>query len=247
MDIEIPPILYKYRSFYDDNHKRLLYKRELFLASPSTFKDEMDCNLSYRIPNDLYRFYYNHVPPDLIDAPRYEKRRYAKLMAKHGLLSNPAEAKRFQQEINEKYYRRFGVVSLSKRYDNNYLWENYGDNYKGFCVGLDTDILCQSGCVGGGTSVAYYDILPELDVDNTPIQNIVLNLSSKLRNPYEQEEEYRFFKRWQKDVDLSERAIVLPIECIVQIIIGKNMNENDRMEIKHTQQGLYPDAELIEL
>ena len=43
-DIELPSIVYKYRSWSDEYHKRFLTEREVFMASPKTFEDELDCH-----------------------------------------------------------------------------------------------------------------------------------------------------------------------------------------------------------
>lgn len=42
---ESPRILYKYRDWDDENHRKILHENSIYLASPKSFEDNMDCNL----------------------------------------------------------------------------------------------------------------------------------------------------------------------------------------------------------
>ena len=244
-----PRMVFKYRNFHDDRHKRLLLFRELFLASPLSFDDKKDCSLDYFIPskNELFNFYLRHLPPHLVYAQRSEKRRYAKEMSKNGLLTNIEEERRVQRDIDERHFKQFGVFSLSKKYDIDYMWEQYGDNHKGFCIGFDTKKLCDSGLFGGGGSVVYYDTLPLLSIDEPVCDRVKKSIFTKLREPYEMENEYRFIKSWSHEVTDNERTKVAPIDSVVCIIIGQDMKDIDKNEIKEIQAEKYPKAKLIEL
>jgi hypothetical protein len=38
-------VLYKYRNWTDENHKKMLKENELFFASPRSFNDPFDCKI----------------------------------------------------------------------------------------------------------------------------------------------------------------------------------------------------------
>lgn len=244
-----PRFVYKYRNYGDERHRRLLTNQELYLSSPLDFDDKKDCSLDYYIPpkGELFDFYCKHLPPRLIDAPRCEKRRYAKEMSKSGLLTNVEEERRVQREIDERRFKQFGVLSLSKRYDIDYMWEYYGDNYKGFCIGFDTKILCDSGLFGGGGDVVYYDELPLLSVDEPVDSRVVKSIFSKLRDPYENEDEYRLTKSWPYEATIADRTKVVPIDSVVCLVLGRDMTDVYKKEIKEIRTEIYPTAKLIEL
>ena len=244
-----PKVVYKYRDYSNEFHRRLLSHQELYLASPLSFEDVHDCSLEYEVPakRELFDFYRRHLPAKLLNAPRHEQRRYAKMMAKEGLLTNPEEERKVQRKIDERHFLRFGVLSLSKKYDIDYMWERYGNNHKGFCVGFDTKTLCNSGLFGGGGDVVYYDELPFLHVDDNVDERIAKSIFSKLRIPYEQEQEYRLTKSWQHEATDADRTKVVPPDSIVSIVLGRDMEEGVKNEIKEIQANLYGAASLTEL
>ncbi len=55
-----PKVVYKYRKYHDELHRRLLTHQELYLASPLDFEDEHDCSLDYYIPpqGELFDTYH---------------------------------------------------------------------------------------------------------------------------------------------------------------------------------------------
>ncbi len=168
-------------------------------------------------------------------------------MSKNGLLTNPEEERRVQREIDERRFKQFGVLSLSKRFDNDYMWEHYGDNHKGFCIGFDTKILCDSGLFGCGGDVVYYDKLPFLYIDEPVDSRVFKSIFSKRRNPYEREDEYRFTKSWTYEPSVADRTKVAPIDSGVCIILGRDMTDIDKNEIKEIRTEIYPTAKLVEL
>ena len=46
--VETPNILYKYRDWDDENHKRLLVDNEVYFATPKQFNDPFDCAIPFR-------------------------------------------------------------------------------------------------------------------------------------------------------------------------------------------------------
>ena len=46
----VPKIIYKYRDWTDENHKKTILESQVFLASPGSFNDPFDC----RIPENYF-------------------------------------------------------------------------------------------------------------------------------------------------------------------------------------------------
>ena len=60
------------------------------------------------------------------------------------------------------------------------------------------------------------------------------------------EKEYRLHKMWQHNVNNDERNIELPTDCIVKIILGKDMPTSKKEEIVQIAKIKHPHAEIIE-
>ena len=52
---------------------------------------------------------------------------------------------------------------------------------------------------------------------------------------------------WPQTATIEQRSLKLPKECIVVIILGKNMTEHNKEEIKKIAKENYPNEKLIEL
>lgn len=251
LDVALPSIVYKYRDWNNVDFRRVLTHHELYLASPADFDDPMDCNLREHFPStkeDLYEFFMNDCNLKHPEWNRSRRRQYAHYWSKNSPMVNKRERDELLLETKKLHDKRFGVLSLALRNDNEYLWEHYADNHRGFCIGYDTRKLIESGLFGSGGAVKYNDVLPFIDfVKDDNLTKFEKNVFNKKRVPYSQEEEYRLTKSWSHDVEKEERVVTIPVECIVQIIVGKNAPEHIRKEIRSIQLKLYPNAVFMEL
>lgn len=250
IEVDIPNRVFKYRNWHDKYERKVLTDTELYLSSPGRFDDTMDCNLEEQFPRgkDLYNLFIEDCKKRYPSKNRDERRKYANYWSRHSPLANKEERDKLLKEIKNKRDKTFGVLSLTLRNDNDYLWERYGDKHRGFCVGFDTQKLIQHGKFGCGGFVQYFDRLPIIDFLHDSLDDkLCKNIFSKKREPYSQEEEYRLTKKWDHDVDDQERVVVIPVDCISQIIVGKDASIEDRTEILEIQRNLYPYAEFIQL
>lgn len=247
-DKKIPAVLYKYRSFQNKRHLGVLYKRELYLSSPNDFSDSYDCNLEEKVPpkNTLIKEYLRHLPSYLRNASQKEKENYAIYMAQNGLFAYPDALKSKARELNCIDNKRRGVLSLTKRWNNEYMWNNYGDNHQGFCVGFNSSALFNTAFFGGGGDVYYCNELPQLDSNIQEDINIIRLYFAK-KDDYKDEEEFRFIKTWNYDVTDKERIVTIPVNCFECIIMGKNMQESNKKKIKEMHKQNFPDIKLYEL
>lgn len=49
--IKCPRVLYKYRTWNDANHKKVLNENSLYMASPRKFDDIKDCRVPQKFPS----------------------------------------------------------------------------------------------------------------------------------------------------------------------------------------------------
>lgn len=86
-------------------------------------------------------------------------------------------------------YNRYGVFSTSKDELNNEIWEKYGDQHSGYCLGFKTADLCRQMKSGYGF-VTYSDKLYQysfLDKKDDELDPFCLKKLS-----WEYEKEFRF-------------------------------------------------------
>ncbi|SDT38809.1 Protein of unknown function [Mucilaginibacter mallensis] len=237
-----PRLVYKYRSWNDENHRNILLKNQLFLASPKDFNDPFDC----RIPIN----YLLLNTPDKISqyATEYTIRQFDRLtelgvnLEDHikfieDRLSN--EISEIQQENEYRHFKeqdeRYGVLSLSKKWDNILMWSHYGDFHKGFCIGLWEEKLRNSKFVGKGGPVIYNDnddypeISPLNEQNNLEKSFIETHYKSK---DWHYEEEYRLTRLFYPNYpNLSDRIIEVGDDFFAEIILGIQIPKEHKEEI----------------
>ena len=123
------------------------------------------------------------------------------------------------------------------------MWIKYGEIEKGFCVGFDFDKLFQ--VVGGGGKITYKKNLPPIyfGYDNNETQ-IIKTIYYK-EEKWKIENEYRLHKMW-KMTEKANRCINLPEGTIIEVILGKNMDNISRLELKTLMSSKHPKAKIIE-
>ena len=120
------------------------------------------------------------------------------------------------------------------------MWEKYGDNYQGYCVGFDASVLAKY-CSGGG-DVQYVKGIPSIDfMNDSDCVKIEKQLLSKSQI-WAFEDEYRFLKIGKNVLTNQERIVLLPQESIREVYLGKNMSKNDRIEVMEIVQARYSNA-----
>lgn len=241
-----PAILYKYRDWNNSFHKKVLLNNSLYLASPKTFEDIFDCNVPEKFPTkgELYDFFLAKSKKDNPYGKRQEDRRFARYWSVYSPLANPSQLKKMIENFNQEFNDRFGVLSLTANCHNDDMWKKYSNEHKGVCIGFDTKLLFE--CIGGGGEVQYVDSLPTIDFVNDDFRTKhIKNIFCKEKK-WEFEQEYRLHKMWKENITDNERNIKLSNECIVEILLGKSMSEEDKDEVKKIAKEKYPKAKIVE-
>jgi hypothetical protein len=242
LGIETPKVLYKYRKWDDKNHKKILMENTIYLSSPCDFEDNMDCNLSEKYPSEieLQEFFLNESKQNNPTWTRQQHRQYSRDMAKKSPLANPKRLRELVKNKNEQFNEHFGIFSATEDPNNTEMWEKYGDDFKGICIGFDSEKLFS--VIGGGGSAVYLDDLPVIDflhddIDTKLISNILYKNSQ-----YDYEKEYRLFRFWESGITTEGRNVSLPEECVVERILGRDISETNKAEITELVKKKYPKA-----
>jgi len=230
--MEIPEKVYKYRTWYDPNHQRIIKDNELYLSSPKDLNDPFDC----KIISD-----FNLLLTDE-DVNEYIKRFEAKYKVDQSDLKNRfADRDEFQRNYEkmviddvDTYY---GLLSLSCSWNIVSMWYHYSDCYKGFCVGFWEEKLRETGYFDGVGIVDYVPELPVMkpNVATSPYEESFLKrIASRWFTKHIDwinEQEFRLIKNFFLIDPPYKRAIQIPDNIIAEVILGINISDNDKTEI----------------
>ena len=243
----IPNLMYKYRDWADENHKRIVEQGEIYLPSPDQFNDPYDATLPFRYRDEdmadpgkvftkLSEIGRKHFP-DIDNTELHEmcfKRQYS------GAFENGKYWKE-DYEDHKKELNRFGIFATTTKKDNLLMWAHYANCHKGFCIGFDKFVLfriIQSTL----SSVHYEKDLPKIPLlfeDEYGASLLRLLITKSLDWQYE--DEYR--------IVLNEGArtkFYLPPEGIKEIIFGLKMPEQHKVEITELVKVKYPHVQLFQ-
>lgn len=227
----IPPdLLYKYRDWSNNYHKRLLTHQELYLADPYSLNDPWDgTNLAnwdivtYDECVEMNK-YLVFNKEGLSETEIYEK---AKKLTdkKEGFYPGKKPIDKLTDYKSDPYV---GIVALSAKADLELLWSYYSNGHKGFIVTLRSRILkeYQYSFLEPIVYVDRYEDIHPFDVDTFRKQYF-----TKLK-AWEHESEWRFLinklhvSKWA-----NSRTIILPKEAIEGVIIGARTDSAVESEI----------------
>lgn len=231
-------IVYKYRDWDNEYHKRMLTDNEVFMASPKDFNDSFDC-----------RIFKNHL---ILDSD-IKKNAFVEAMVEKHLPSieqnlSIEEAKRkflakvtnidsFQLEYEngeiEKMDVHNGVLSLSNRWDSILMWSHYGNNHRGISIGFNRERLEKSNLFSIGGNVDYVNDYPTINplVDINPHQLLAYQTFHKAKD-WSYEEEYRLAKLFfPMHPTNADRTIKIPDDCIEEVNLGMNVTDGTEKDI----------------
>jgi hypothetical protein len=226
VELGLPETIYKYRTWTNPLHHRIITHQEIYMASPGDFDDPNDCKIPVRYDllskKDLFDIYLYYSKQDHKNWDRTKHRSFAREWVKKTLLRDPSYIEQMRKEYFEDFFSHFGVLSLTANPHNDQMWKSYSDDHQGFCIGFNTIQLFEY--LGGGGIVNYYDDLPIIHPvpKHSFEQQHILQVFSKLRK-WEYEEEYRTHKFYPVHATTQQRIIKIPPSAFREIILGKNM------------------------
>jgi len=240
-------MIYKYRDWENLIQRRFITNNELFFASPKSLNDPLelmnifhfellDYNKKIKFAADTIRNTEYWLSEQVIQekAKKWvddDKDNDYKSLKKHG------------RKLTKDFRKNVGVFSACNTGDNNHLWINYANNYRGFCIGYDfeelREYMSKRGVGGFGGDVSYYDtlpiILPDLDKNLFDLFQLCL---TKLRI-WEPEDENRFLK-----FRFVNRKWSIKSSIIKEIIIGQDINEKSKAKLMKYVLRKYHDCKI---
>lgn len=247
LDEIVPKVIYKYRNFKNQDHKKIILDQEIYLSKPSEFLCQYDMNYVIDreyVKNELNRrkYYKNHLKLDSLYNPTIDRLISENPMTDDLLLNH-------ENNLKNEYDKIFGVFSASETYRNQRLWKDFGDNRKGFCVGID--FLKAIPINEGFRSKINYvkpEFLPKnkvLDIEGLDEFNkSFINWIFTLPEVYIEEQEYRFTKTIFSEFD---RKRIIPKDSILEIIIGENMSKTDQEQLIQMVEANLPKTKIRRL
>lgn len=243
-----PPVLYKYRSWDNPLHKRILTELELFFPSPQRFNDPYDCGLPYRPdPGDTDIIKIKGKLEEL--APK----KFTHLAHDPKALQEELARQLFYiQQDPEGYFRdnygfnkedlsvMYGVLSLTPHPGNFLMWSHYADSHRGFAIGFDTQKLVTQN-FGTFKRVDYEDEIPTISALDMamPLMYKLIYTKAKFWN---YEDEYRITKINGAD----SKSYFDPI-LLRTIHFGVNMPYKSKMEIIEIVRQKFPGVHIFEM
>jgi hypothetical protein len=226
----VPDTLYKYRSWSNDNHKRVLTHNELYLASASQFNDPYDFSLPFRYrkedmtPENIFLKLLEVGRREFgaISAEELHRRCYERQMS--GAFDDGNYWKEIHPGFIEMLHSSFGILSLTSKKDNFLMWSHYADSHNGFCVGFDKKELLKP-IQGSFGKVIYSSSIPEIGLFDDSLSGFVEIFMTK-SNVWEYEDEYRLVK-----IGASKQSINFNTSSIKEVVLGFKMPEKYKVQI----------------
>ncbi|QBA19747.1 DUF2971 domain-containing protein [Chryseobacterium indologenes] len=241
----IPDILYKYRDWKDEYHKKMIVENELFLASRKRFNDPFDSSIPYRY-NDA-----DLTPDNIFFKLREIEKRISPHLSEAQIIDRCYEIQKTERFTTGEYWKdnyedylaavdaRFGILSLTTKRDNLLMWSHYSNSHKGYCIGFDKKILFEllEGTLKRIDYTKEMPFIPLFDDGGIGANTILFAKSSE----WEYEDEYRITKHFAADT-----VHKFPNEAVKEIILGLKLTEDEKDEILNIARSKYSHAKFHE-
>jgi Protein of unknown function (DUF2971) len=216
----MPDIIYKYRTWSNDEHKRMITKREVYFCSP--LKMQSDYELYFDI--DMWQYFYDYAPmANIFD---HEDR-------VHFADENFSQKKEIidaqKDKIRHILNKETTVFCASELSNNEKLWSDFAYSGRGFCVGLNLrEIMKNLPTSSSAQKVIYCEkppLIKAVATDDDKIERFLTCLFS-LNIKFEKEKEIRLVK-----INIESKKNILPEGCFKEIILGYDISNEDKREI----------------
>lgn len=247
-DLGAQKVLYKYRDWSNEFHKKTIIDPSVYLCPPGDFEDPLDCvnHTRYDLLTDsqIFKKFYNESKKENPNFNYREHFEWACYWYQNTPIRNPIEFIIIQNRQWSEFNDRFGVLSVTENPYNSKMWEKYGANNKGFCIAYDSEKLFEF--FGSGCKVIYTDNLPRIYAfENFMIQHFKQIFFKTTFWSFE--EEFRLHKLWDRPVKAQERNITISNECILEVLLGYDMSEIDKNEITTSIKSNLPKVKITQL
>lgn len=244
-----PPMVYKFRTWEDENHQRMITHNEAWMSHPFGLNDPYDVRPPYRFNLDAVK--WDQVRATIRKAGQAEEphltpaeleveveKRYQSFVA------DPVSYLGLNRQgyvMQKERYDCYGIFSTCMSAENEAMWAHYGNNHQGFAVGFDTVELaramyCSMGKVDYSDEPMTFTIMG----DNTGLMGKeVFTKSTK----WIQEEEFRFAT--VVIGPLRQRATIFPPEAVREIVFGMDTTEEVQQRIRSLAEKQFPGVKFL--
>jgi len=198
------------------------------MAPPSSFEDERECRIDKRFEvtyNDIVNMYFRIAQTE---RPQYSLERHMERAVELTNETNIPELSKLLEKNFEEIDSKLGILSMTEFNNSCVMWDYYANHGTGFCVGFDTHLLFP--LMRAGARVHYYDKLPMILIEEDSMVQVWKQLFCKeLKWQFEQEYRTRIYNG--NGLNLAQRLIQVPKECIVEVIFGYGMSDLHKNKI----------------
>ncbi len=252
---EKPQTLYKFRSWSDKNHRKLLTESKLWVPVATGLNDPFDCCIPFRLDlmseEDFLERVVLNPPAGIEGSSIAEVSEWAKPRIDEFLRRDPAQKEEVLLRLARSYSAFHGVLSFATIRDDPLLWPHYANCYEGFCVGFDYDrfndfldsFLDITGIPSPGRWIDYVEEMPVIAPTNNDgvDSDAYLRLLTVKSIRWEYEKEYRYvFSNWH------DRELVFDASFVTEIILGSECSIEDRAAIRTFAQKRFPSATVFQ-
>ena len=235
---ELPPVLYKYRSF-DEHGWRMLSELEIYFASPKHFNDPLDTRIPVLYEQGTFKQMYAKNVENLkwiaSNMSRKERKRRAKEMAKtvYRNREDPKRREAYRNATVEEIDSMAGILSLAAIRDQTLMWSHYADGHRGFCIGIDSQKLLhfaeRLSYVGIHLlvdKVRYYDEPPKLNPYKMTDAQVFMTKWFCKSQEWSYEQEYRVLCGERPDY-----ALQLAPDLLHSVTLGAKCQDANRQRV----------------
>ncbi len=139
-----PKILYKYRDWENDYHKKIITNKEIYFPCFSELNDEFDGQQPFRFDNSNVSFEKHKKVLKSTNKNEFDKLTNKELNQMYQKFQSGQDWKEYYSQHIKIINKFFGVYSFAKTNDNQQLWGLYANSNKGFCIGFETSEIYNS-------------------------------------------------------------------------------------------------------
>ncbi len=235
-DLELPKILYKFRSWKDEFHKRILTNQEIHFDSPFNSAGNNRDELVYKFDfnsvskEDIYHWFYQDSVGILNEKDRIE---FSKSKSENFTFEDETFRQKWKETMKQNLNSTVSIFCASEKNDNISLWESFGNNHEGFCVGFDAKELFKNTLFPFSAKVKYCKdgeepmISPFVPKETIECIEHYRKKIMFLPDKFKGENEYRFAK-----LCMQSRTFSIPQNVIREIIFGFRMSDENKNQIR---------------
>ncbi|MFZ1683377.1 MAG: DUF2971 domain-containing protein [Candidatus Zixiibacteriota bacterium] len=246
--MDVPPVLYKYRSWGCQHSKDALRSRTIRFTNPLEFNDPFDG----RLPNDYRNLPVDEMVARVLADEQFFDRVQADLRSQGVTISNDQIVKmmrdedvieitrtrnngNFDEQLAIERNSTIGIFPVTPVNDSVLMWSHYADSHKGFCIGYSMPGLidefdrleAEESTFISHFRVRYVPDLPVLDVTDHSDPNWLWRQFITKADYWSYETEHRFLLPGK-----TNTLITLPPQVITEIVFGALMTIPHQEEIR---------------